>query len=260
MVKRRVRSLDEVDAKFRDDYEKRGDWFHLKLDADDGDGDGEDDDEPDEKRESADKRKVKEFRKENIRIRREMDELKAKFEGMDPEQYRVAMQALEAARNDEERELLRQGKFDEVLDVRHAKLKGIYEDALKKERDQRAAAEQAAAALKKTLHGDRVRSKLRAIADDMKVQLQPGASEDFFARALGVFTELDEDGELVAVDGEDLRLNADNQPYGPKDFVAEIVEKAPHLIVGASGAEIGGRTGGKKGAVRAGVLDIDPND
>jgi len=258
MLKKRVKALDEVDAQFRTEYEKQSDgFFHLKVEADPEDEDDADP-EPDGKKETAADRKLKEFRKENIRLRREREEIDKRYEGVDPAEYANAMKVVEAARNEEEKALMRAGKFDEVLNIRHARLKELYEKQITKERDRASTAETAAGSYRQMLHKDRVKAKVRAVADEMKLKLRSTAAEDFYARAERVFTDLDDDGELVSLDGEELRLNDDGKRFSEKDFIMDVVERAPHLLEEASGTDI--RGGSKKSRGNSGVVEIDPSD
>lgn len=256
MLKRRIKALEEVEAQFRTAYEKHADGtFRLKLDDDDGG-----DDDGDDGGKSAAELRLKEFRKTNARLQKQLDELNAKFGGIDVDGYQNAMKYVEQARSEEERALLKAGRFDDVLTARQAKMKETYEKQLADERKKAADLEKTATGYKQMLHGDRVRAKLRAAADEMKLRLNgAGAVEDFYARGLRAFQELDEAGNLVALEGEDIKLNREHKPYSAKDFIMELVETAPHLIEGASGADLKGGTRGR-GRSSGGVIEIDGSD
>ena len=155
---------------------------------------------------------------------------------------------------------MKAGKFDEVLNIRHARLKDMYEKEIAKERERASSAETAAVQYRGMLHKDRVKAKIRAAADEMKLKLVPTASEDFYARAERMFTDLDDDGELVSLDGEEIRVNDEGKRYSEKDFILDLVERAPHLLEAAGGADIRGPGGSKKTRLGSGVIEIDPND
>mgnify|MGYP000246303748 FL=1 len=71
--------------------------------------------------------------------------------------------------------------------------------------------------------------------------------------------DLDEEGNLISMDGEDPRVNSEGKEYSPKDFVMGLVESAPHLVEGASGGDFNG-TGKRGNGGRRGVITIDARD
>lgn len=253
-LKKRVSSLKDVPAQFQDLYKKEGAGYILDLEKSEDEEEDEGEEKPDD---TEAQRRVKEFRNENIRLKKELEATKKELGKFDPEAYEAAMKAAESARNEEERALLQKGRFDEVMNRRLAALQADRQKSEERFKEQITTLSSESEMLRKKLHKDRVRTMLREAADQMKIQLVPTGTTDFYARGLSVFNGLNEDGEPVALDGEDIRYNKDQKPYSAKDFLTDLVEQAPHLVAGASGTQSGGP--GKRGA-RGGTLEVDIND
>jgi chaperonin cofactor prefoldin len=119
-LKKRLKKLDEVDEKVRGLYVQQGDEFVLDLD----------DPEYAEMR-----KKVEEFRTNNIQLSQQREQLEAqmkKFEGIDPGQWQEAKKALDTINQIEEKDLIKGGKFDEVVNRR---LQAYRQDVEKQTKD-----------------------------------------------------------------------------------------------------------------------------
>jgi hypothetical protein len=105
MLKIIVDSLDQVDPKFHDLYEKGSDGkFHLKVE-------GVDLEAPN---------KVKEFRTNNIALKQENEQLKAKLEGIDVDEY----QRLKAeAQKAEDQKKIDAGEIEALLNERTERMR-----------------------------------------------------------------------------------------------------------------------------------------
>jgi hypothetical protein len=277
MLKKIVKSLDAVPSRFHGLYEKRGDRYYLRSDIDPATGkkkvdededvsdeDTADEDEVDDVDESASKKKspaesrrLREFRNENIRLRKEMEALKGMLGDLTPEDLENMRAAASRVQDDEEKQLLNKGKFDEVLNRRISSLKAENEKLLKKVNDELKTTKDRSEKLRAQLKRDRIVAKVREAADKLKMRIPQTAIPDVDARALNIF-DLDEDGNLIAMDGEDSRLNNEGKEYSPHDFVLSLVEDAPHLVEGATGGDIKDSKGGK--VRRGGVITIDSSD
>ncbi|TXH08975.1 MAG: hypothetical protein E6R03_17375 [Hyphomicrobiaceae bacterium] len=245
-LKKKIQSLDDVGQEFRHLYVKKGGAFILDLEA------ADDDDDPDPR-----DAKLAEFRNNNIKLKKELDELKKTVAGIDMDLLAAGKQALDKARNDEERKLLSAGKFDDVVAMR---LKGLQDDFAKKEKgltDAIAAEKTRAQKLHKSLRSTKIESELSRAAAEAKLQLVPTAVKDFYRRGFDTF-DLDENGELVAVDADgNPRVTKDQKPFDTKAFLQEIVDDAPHMLASAEGSSI--RSNGDRPR-RNGVIEIDARD
>lgn len=167
--------------------------------------------------------------------RRELGALAKKFEGVDPD----AMKALLARFDgEEEAQLIKAGKFDEVLNKRTAKMQEAHlrelkekENAITKEQERTKKYEMRV-----------LDSHLMAAAT--KAGVHQHAMEDVLFRGRSQF-KLDEEGNPIKFleDGKTVELGKDGKtPFGPDEWiVGTMKEKAPHWFP-ASGS--GGGSGG----------------
>ena len=261
MLKRFVKKIEDVPEHFRDEYVKVDGGYRLNVDfagGDDDDSGGDDDDSGGDVEKM--RRKVREFRKNNERLMREKEALEEKYRGVDPEVVARAAKVEEQARNAEERELMRQGKWDEVFERRDARMKAAHEAEMAKLSAEAEKHRTRASTLEKSMFSDRVKARVTDAINKMKVKVRPEAMADVYRRALETFTALDEDGNLMAMDGEDRRQWEDSD-YNEAHFVQEIVKDAPHYLMEAQGGDFGERGGrGRRSAGGRPVVDVDPNN
>jgi hypothetical protein len=185
----------------------------------------------------TDKGKADEFRTNNVALKKELEEFKARFDGIDPEAVRQL--GAEKARLEEEQRL-KEGKFQEVLETRLKNAKGEWD----KER--------------KTLTEDRdtLTSRLTAIQIDQGVLtvatkrgLRPTAIPDITARARTVFKLVNGAPRAFEADGTTVRYGRDGvTPMTLEEWVDAQTSDAPHLFEsnaggGAAGNPAGGGTG-----------------
>lgn len=270
MLKRFVKNLEDVEDQFRGAYKKVNGGYRLDAEFaddptdDDSSDDGEDVDDGEGGGQNAIARlkaKIKQMRKTNERLMREKDAVEDRFRDVDPEVVQRARAMEEKARNAEERELMRQGKWDEVFERRDARAKqqlAEIEAKLVKERDVFKAKYEAS---QKSIFQDRVKARIADAISASKLKFRPEAMPDVFARAYQTFVGLDDDGELVAMDGDERRMADEQNEYSPLHFVQELISSAPHFLVEAQGAELGDRSG-RRSRIYGGkpVVEIDPDD
>lgn len=268
-MKKWIKRLEDVDESLRKHYVKSASGgYSLRVeeaDSDDDsdsneDSDAEDSDESDESS-SKDKGKSKldEFRRNNIKLMKERDALRKQLGEIDMDVYNAGKEAISRLQSDEEKELAAKGQFDKVLERRIAALKEQHAKELKKVQDDAAKAIGRAEKLRTDLKRTKIESYVRKAGDDMKVELaSPTASQDLMRRAFDLF-DIDEDGNVVSMDGDEPRLNKDGAPYTTKDFYAETFESASHLFKEGSGS--GPTSSGTRQRNRQpGALDIDPTN
>jgi hypothetical protein len=217
-LKFKVKSKDEIPAELAAHYvERDGGWV---LDADG----------------AAERSKLDEFRSSNVALMKERDELKQRFEGIDPEEVRKL--ALEKQRLEDEQRV-KAGEFDKVLDGR---LK-----AAKQDWDKQFAVV--------TSERDALVARLTAIQIEQGVTeaatkrgLRSTAIPDITARARAVFRLVDGAPAAFAADGQTLRLGRDGvKPMTLEEWVDTQVSDAPHLFESNAGGGAAGNGSGGAG-------------
>jgi hypothetical protein len=188
----------------------------------------------------TDKAKADEFRTNNVALRKEIEELKTRFEGIDPEAVKLLAAEKEKL---EEEQRLKEGKFQEVLEARLKNAKAEWD-------------KQFAAV---TTERDSLTSRLTAIQIDQGVitaatkrGLRPTALPDITARARCVFKLVDGVPRAFESDGSTVRYGKDGvTPMNLEEWVDAQVSDAPHLFEsnaggGAAGNPAGGGTGSQR--------------
>ena len=216
-LKNKYANAGEVPAELKSFYVERDGAFHL-----DAERDG----------------KIDELRQTNITVMKERDELKKRFEGIDPDAVRQL--AAEKTRLEEEQRL-KHGKFQEVLDAR---LKGA-----RTEWDKVHAPVVA--------ERDALTGRLTAIQIDQAVVteatrrgLRPTAIPDITSRARLNFKLVN--GVPQAFDGETARTGKDGvTPMTLAEWVEALVSDAPHLFEANAGGGAVGSGGGGAGSASA---------
>lgn len=234
MLKLFVKSLDEVDEKFHDLYEKSEDGFFLKVD------------------DKGYKSKLDEFRSNNRSLYNEkktLEEQISKYKGIDPETYQELLEIKKRLEADEEGKLIKEGKIDEVVKRRVQAYQANIDNQVKelnKERE-RLANENAA-----------YKSRLSELVIDTEVQktisklgaVRPGAMTDILNRARSIF-KIDENGQMVPYDQNGgIRYGKNgSDPLSLDEWAQGLLQEAPYLFEPGSG---GGASGGKKDTQKSG--------
>jgi hypothetical protein len=189
---------------------------------------------------ATDKVKADEMRNHNIELRKQLEQLNARFEGIDPEQVRQL--AAEKQRLEEERQL-KAGEVDKVVENRVKSLKADWDKQLSTVTTER----------------DSLTSRLTAIQIDQGVittatkrGLRPTAIPDITARARTVFKLVNGAPRAFEADGQTVRYGRDGvTPMTLEEWVDAQVADAPHLFEsnaggGAAGNPAGGGTGSNR--------------
>jgi hypothetical protein len=189
---------------------------------------------------ATDKTKADEMRNHNIELRKQLEQLNARFEGIDPEQVRQL--AAEKQRLEEERQL-KAGEVDKVVENRVKSLKADWDKQV--------------ATL--TTERDTLTSRLTAIQIDQgiitaatKRGLRPTAIPDITARARMVFKLVNGAPRAFEADGTTVRYGRDGvTPMTLEEWVDAQTSDAPHLFEsnaggGAAGNPAGGGTGSNR--------------
>jgi len=191
----------------------------------------------------VEKAKLDEFRTGNVALRKELEDFKTRFDGIDPEEVK------KLAEEKRKLELQAQGHKPEELD----RLVGERIKGLKADWDKQLS----------TVTGERdsLTSRLTAIQIDQGVLtvatkrgLRPTAIPDITARARVVFKLVNGAPRAFESDGQTVRYGKDGvTPMTLEEWVDAQVADAPHLFEsnaggGAAGNSAGGAAGGKHSA------------
>jgi hypothetical protein len=184
----------------------------------------------------VEKARFDESRASNAALTRERDELRKRFEGIDPD----AVKALEAEKQRlEEEQRLKDGKFDEVLGARLKTARSEWDRqhaAVVGERD----------ALHRTLSA--IQIDQAAIAEATKRGLRVSAIPDITARARAGIRLVEGAPKIFEADGQTPRAGRDGvTPMTLAEWVGALVSDAPHLFEANAGGPSGaGGPGGRQ--------------
>jgi len=219
-LKFKIKSKDEVPAEHLPLYTERDGAWLLDVEG------------------AVEKAKLDEFRNNNLALARERDELKQRFDGIDPEQVR-ALLAEKQKLEDESLRTATGDKAGEVEKVIEGRIKGIKADLDKQ-----------VGTL--TAERDALTSRLTAIQIDQGVVtaatkrgLRATALTDITARARAVFKLVNGVPAAFESDGRSVRYGRDGlTPMTLDEWVDLQVAEAPHLFESNSGGGAAGNTAG----------------
>jgi hypothetical protein len=180
--------------------------------------------------------KLDEFRTTNVTLLKERDELKQRFEGIDPEEVR---KLTEEKRKLEEQQQIKVGEVEKVVENR---VKGLREDWEKK-----------IATL--TSEKQSLDARLTVIQIDQGVitaatkrGLRPTALPDITARARSIFKLVNGVPRAFEADGTTVRYGKDGvTPMTLEEWVDAQVSDAPHLFESNAGGGAAGNASGGGG-------------
>jgi hypothetical protein len=216
-LKYKCKTKDEIPAEHLPLYaEREGAWV-LDVDG------------------AADKSKLDEFRSSNVTLLKERDELKQRFEGIDPDEVR---KLADEKHRLEEAAQIKAGEVDKVIEARVK--------AARTEIDKQLSAA--------TSERDALNARLVAIQIDQGVVsaaskrgLRASAMPDITARARGVFRLVSGVPTAFEADGQTVRAGKDGvTPMTLEEWVDAQVSEAPHLFESNAG---GGAAGNGSGGV-----------
>jgi hypothetical protein len=167
---------------------------------------------------------------------RSLSDMKIAFEGIDPAEHRKLQDRVKGL--DDSDVYDKQG-IEALVARRTESMKADHERQLSAMRRENEQLKGTAADLDRKWRHDRIQTALQAaVADaDVFVKAQPDAVQ----RGMAVFTDLDEHGNVVAKNGEDVRYGKDGvNPLTPNEWILSLKASgaAPHLWArsGGSGA------------------------
>lgn len=198
------------------------------------------------------KRKIKEFRENNLAGKRKIEELEGALEELkdvDVTEYSKLRELKEKLEKNEEMKLIADGKLDEVFKRRTERMRDENAKALKAKDDalQKALGENVT--LRNKVGRSEIRSGVELALTEAKIKVRDGAMDDVLSRAHGIF-EVNSEGGIVPMEmGADgkrtTKYGPDSDPYNYENFVADLTKSGGHLIEGGGGGGAGG--GGEGG-------------
>jgi hypothetical protein len=221
-LKFKCKSKDEVPAEQAALYvEREGEWM-LDVEG------------------VVEKGKHDEFRTANVALRKELEEQKKRFEGIDPDEVR---KLAEEKQKLEESQQLKLGEVEKVLENRLKTAKADWDKqlgAVTTERD----------ALNARLASIQIDQGVITVAT--KKGLRPTAIPDITARARSVFRLVNGAPTAFEADGKTVRVGKDGiTPMNLEEWVDAQVSDAPHLFESNAGGGAAGDASGGGGATRA---------
>lgn len=190
------------------------------------------------------KTRVDEFRNNNLALKRQLDEMNVRFDGVDPEVFRELSSQATKLRD---KKLVDSGKFDELMAARVEAMKADHDakyGALKTERD----------ATKSQLESLLIDGALRDAA--MKASVRATAIDDVLLRGRQTFRLAD--GKATAFDGDKALYGKDSEPLAVSDWVVGLAERAPHLFEPSNGGNApkgGSQSAGGKNTIKRSAWD-----
>lgn len=219
-----IDSLDGIPEAVRDSYVERDGKYHLAVEG------------------MVPKDRLDEFRTNNIALKRERDDLMARFDGVDLDRYRELVDKAEKERS---RKLIDAGKVDELVAERVNAMKADHDKEVKRLADENAR-------ITSQLEGLVIDGAIRDAA--MKAGARPEAIEDFLYRGRQIYRL--QDGRAVPMEGDRPIYGKSGAPMEIGEWVSTLTEKAPHLFTPSVGS--GARAGATNGAgVPAGMISRD---
>lgn len=170
--------------------------------------------------------KLNEFRDNNIALKKQMDDLNAKFAGVDPEKFKALS---DKEQKERDKKLIDAGKVDELVAERVNAMKADHDKQLKTLTDERAK-------LSGQLEGLVIDNAIRDAAT--KSGVRATAVDDVLLRGRMLFKL--KDGKAVPMEGDKPVFGKDGNEMGINEWVGGLAERAPHLFETSSGAGSGG--------------------
>lgn len=227
-LKRVYDTKDEIPKEYLALYEEREGKWHLKVEFEG----------------LAPKEKVDEFRDNNVKLTKELEDLKKQYGDVTPDKLKeiqaAAQKAREDARKKEEEIAIKEGKIEDVLKSRTQEMRENYEKQLGELRNKVSAGE---AELERIIVE-------RGIAEAAaKKKVLPTAVEDVIMRGKTVWKLKDGKPQpFEQKDGkEELRYGKDGKVLTFETWLDQLATSAPHLFEASAGSGASGKGGGAPG-------------
>lgn len=178
---------------------------------------------------AVDIERLSEFRNNNVSLKAEIEELKNKFDGIDPAEYKDLKSKSDDLRD---AKLIKSGELDKAVANRTKLMAEEHTKAITKATEENT---------RLVARLTEVEINQAAISEAMKKGLRQTAVPDITARARSIFRLVD--GKVIAyeADGKTIKFGKDGStPYSISDWVEAQVTDAPHLFEASGGGGAGG--------------------
>lgn len=230
-----IDSLDDVHEDIRDSYVADGDRFKLNFDLI-----------KDHEGVTKIRKTANDLDKKAKDAAKALTELQEKFGDLDPEAAREALKAIEDAGD---KEMLDDGKVDELVEKRVSAARTDFDKQLEAKDARIAELETGSVSLTGELASIKIYDAVKDAA------LAKGARKEALAdianRAKGVWSLVD--GEPKAMDGEEAVYGKSGEALTINEWVETLAADSAHLFEANSG---GGAQGGDKGGNQGGVSQV----
>lgn len=221
-IKTRVKTLEEIPEAIREFYVEQDGEFFLPVEG------------------MVGKDKLDEFRTNNIELKKQLEAITEKFDGVDPDAFR---ELTAKAQKERDKKLLDSGKVDEMITERLNAAKAGFDKEKK-------GIEETNRKLNIQLEGLLIDNAVRDAA--AKAGVKSGAVDDVLLRARQVFKLID--GRAVAYDGEKQIFGTTGNPISVLEYIADkLAPAAPHLFEASKGTGANNADGSRQ--VPAGKID-----
>ena len=232
-----VKSLSDVDEKFKSLYEEVEGGFSLQIDDKDY------------------KDRLDEFRGNNISLKKQIEKLTAaaeKFKNVDTEKYEEMQSKLDGL---QDKELLDAGKLDELLEQRTERMKQDNEAQIAQLTERADKAEKLSTSLKLNLDTIKVNDEVSKTVMNTGI-VKKGAMTDVLSRAAGVWKVGESGLEARGFDGNLMYGKDGKEALTLKEWVEGLQKEADYLFE----PNTGGGAPGSNNQGGAGMKVIDFSD
>lgn len=232
-----TKSLDNLPEAVHGMYDKVGEDYVLQVD------------------DSEYKKRIAEFRQNNIELLRKQDEMAAKLkslEGIDPKVFAEMKKKLEEG---EDQGLIDEGKIDELVEKRVERMRAEFESKVNALTSAKEEASKNAQQYKGKLENVLIDSQI-GNAVSAAGAVRKGAMADVLGRARNTW-KLDDNGNPVALnaDGTTMYGSSGDKPLTMEEWSNDLVLNAPFLFEASSGGGSNNderQTSTPNGAIRSG--------
>ena len=170
---------------------------------------------------------------------KQLTEYKVRYEGIDPEEVK---RLRERVRGLDESEIYDKQGIDALVARRTQSMKEEHERIVNVKDREINQNKDKAQQFETRWRQDRIKTALTGAA--VLAGVEKGAVEDAVRRGMVVFTDVDEQGVVLAKNGEDIRYGKDGiTPLAPEEFFAALKPIASHLFGMSSGSGAPGQNG-----------------
>ena len=226
-----LKSLEGLSDELKKQYVEKDGAYHLDADG------------------LVPKDRVDEFRNNNIDLKKQLDDLKKTYEGIDVEQVK---ELLKKEIQLKEKKLIDSGKVDELLEERTKSMKTEYEKKIKELSDKVASSD---TQLERLVIDNAIQSEA------VKSGVRDTAMEDVLLRGRARFKL--QDGKAVPLNGEGKTIYGKDgsTPESMTEWVSGLSTSTPHLFKPSTGGGTNGNNGnGSNGAKTMKRADFDALD